>query len=137
MKDEGKKSSKEIKFEDVGELKEFVGCKVEIDKLEPSAKFTQPVIIQSFLDKFDAGNMKQVTPAELNTILKRPEPGKILANMDQSKYWSGIRKMIHMMRWSRLDIYNVTHNCTKHMMLAGRTHYNAMVHIMDYCVNTP
>ena len=30
----------EIKIEDVGELKELVGVKIEFDKLEQSAKFT-------------------------------------------------------------------------------------------------
>ena len=38
MKDEGEKLSKEIKIED-GELKEFVECKIEIDKLERLAQF--------------------------------------------------------------------------------------------------
>ena len=51
-----------------------------------------------------------------------------------SKYRSGIGKMMHMMRWSRLDIYNMTHDCARHIMLAGRTHYDAMVCIMDYCI---
>ena len=56
---------------------------------------------------------------------------------DQSKYWSGIKQMMHVMRWSRPDTYNMTQDCTRHMMLAGRTHYNAMVCIMDYCMTTP
>ena len=34
MKDEGKKLTKENKMEDVGELKEFVGCKIKINKSE-------------------------------------------------------------------------------------------------------
>ena len=119
MKEEGKKLAKEIKIEVVGELKEFVGCMINIDKLEQTAKFTRPVMIQSFLDEFCAGKKKQVMPAEPNTVLKRIESGKILANKDQSKFWSGIRKMMHMMRWSRMDIYNVTQDCTRHMMLAG------------------
>ena len=55
VKDEGKKLAKEIKIEDVGKLKGVVGCKIEIDKSEQSVKFTQPVMIQSFLDKFGAG----------------------------------------------------------------------------------
>ena len=42
-----------------------------------------------------------------------------------------------MMRWSRSDIQNVARNCARHMMLAERTHYNAMVCMMDYCVTTP
>ena len=78
-----------------------------------------------------------MTPAESNTVLKRPEPGKILANKDQSKYWSGIGKMMHIMRWSRQGINNATCDCTRHMTLAGRTHYDAMVYMMDYCMTTP
>ena len=41
------------------------------------------------------------------------------------------------MRWSMPDMYKVTHDCTRDIMLAGRTYYNAMVHIMDYCMATP
>ena len=54
IKDEDKKLAKEIKIEDIGELKEFGGCKIKIDKFEQSAKFTQSVMIQS-LDKISAG----------------------------------------------------------------------------------
>ena len=79
-----------------------------------------------------------MTPVEPNTVLKRLESGEILANKDQSKYQSGIRNMMHMMRLCRLNIYNATHNCARQMMLAGRTHYyNVMVCIMDYCMITP
>ena len=55
VKVEGEKFAKEIEIEDVCKLKEFVGCKVEIDKSERSAKFTQPAMIQSFFDEFGAG----------------------------------------------------------------------------------
>ena len=44
---------------------------------------------------------------------------------------------MHMMRWSRLDIYNTTQDCTRYMMLADRTHNDAMVCIIDYCITTP
>ena len=79
------------------------------------------MLLASFWDKFGAGKKKQGPPAEPNTVLKRPEPGEILANKDQSKYQSGIEKMMHMMRWSRPDMYNLTH-------------YNATICIMDCCV---
>ena len=78
-----------------------------------------------------------MTPAEPNTVWKRPEFGKILANKDQSNYQSGTGEMMHMMRWSRPDMYDVTCNCARHMMLTIRTHYNAMVFIMNYCVTSP
>ena len=86
-------------------------------------------MVQSFWDKFGAGKKKQV--------LKRPALGKILANKDQSKYQSEMGKMMHIMRWCRMDIYNATCNNSRHMMLPGRTHYNAMVCIMDYCITNP
>jgi hypothetical protein len=36
-----------------GELKEYVRCKVDIDKKEWSVTLTQPVILQSFKDEFE------------------------------------------------------------------------------------
>ena len=110
MKDEGKKLSKEIEIEDVGKLKEFVGCKVEIDNSKQSAKFTKPAMIQSFLDEFGAGKKKYTN--RTGHSFKRAKPGKILASKDKSKYRSEIEKMMHMMRWSRPDIYDMTHTCT-------------------------
>ena len=122
-----KNLQKKIQIEVVGKIKEFKGCEIKIDKSEPSTKFTKPVMIQTFFGKFSAGKKRQVTPAEPNTVLKRPESGDILVNNDQSKCWLGMRKMMHMMRWSVPDIYNATCNCTRHTMLAERTHYDAMV----------
>ena len=43
MKDKGKKIVKEIKIDSVGKLKDFVECKIEINKSERSEKFTKPV----------------------------------------------------------------------------------------------
>ena len=54
----GKKLATEIKIEDDGKLKELIGCKIKMDKSEQSAKFTQSVMIQSFLEKFGAGKKK-------------------------------------------------------------------------------
>ena len=125
MKDEGKKLAKEIEIEDVAKQKEFVGSKIEMDKSERSPKFTQPVI-QSSLDEFGAGKKNWITPAELNTV-KKPEPGEILAKKDKRQ----------MMRWSKLDTYNVTHDCARKMIIVGKNHYDAIMCIMDYCVTTP
>ncbi len=38
---------------DVGELKEYVGCKFDYGQANGTMKLTQPVMIQSFKDKFD------------------------------------------------------------------------------------
>ena len=42
--------------------------------------------------------------------------------------------MMHMMRWTRSDVYHATCDCARHVKLAGKTHYNAVICIMDYCV---
>ena len=56
--------AKGMEIEDVCKLTVLVGCKIEIKKLEQSAIFTQPIMIQSFLDEFGAGKQRQVTPAD-------------------------------------------------------------------------
>ena len=55
MKNEGKNLVKEIKIDE----KEFVQCNVKIGKLEWSEKFTQPVMIQSFLDELSTGKRSE------------------------------------------------------------------------------
>ena len=45
--------------------------------------------------------------------------------------------MMLMMRWSRLNIYNANLESAKHMTLAGRIHYDAMVCTVDYCMTSP
>ena len=66
-------------------------------------------------------------PAELFTMLKKPKLDKILVNKDQSKYWSGSEKIMHVMRWSKPDIYNASCNCARHMKLAEKTWYNGLL----------
>ena len=66
-------------------LEEFVGCKIEIDNSEQSTKFTQPVMIQSFMVEFSSGRKKQITPAEPNTVLKRPRFWQTRTNLGISK----------------------------------------------------
>ena len=41
-----------------GEVKEYVGCKIEHDK-KGSIRFTQPVMIQSFEKEFDTNEEKK------------------------------------------------------------------------------
>ena len=39
--------------DDIGEVKEYVGCKIDKDVKDNIFKFTQPVMIQSFRDEFE------------------------------------------------------------------------------------
>jgi hypothetical protein len=60
--------------DDLGELNEYVGCK--IDRNEDYVKFTQPVLIQSYEDEFDLHKSRQVfTPAEQGKVLMKCKEG--------------------------------------------------------------
>ena len=52
--------------DDLGEMKEYVGCKVERNWKEQWIKLTQPVLLQSFMDEFplDTHRPNPRTPAE-------------------------------------------------------------------------
>ena len=72
-------------YKDLGELREYVGCKVDLT--EQIIQVTQQVKIQRFKDEFgyrgtDTGDKAPTTPAspgtvlEYNKELKEPLPGK-------------------------------------------------------------
>ena len=54
--------------DDVGEVKEYVGCKIDRNARERSIKITQPVLLQSFMDEFRTGKRQPTTPAEAGTV---------------------------------------------------------------------
>eukprot|EP00957_Ditylum_brightwellii_P169271 12883421-Ditylum_brightwellii.AAC.1 len=53
---ESKAFTNRFECDDVGEVNEYVGCKIERDKKEKSFTFAQPVLIQSFNDEFELSN---------------------------------------------------------------------------------
>jgi hypothetical protein len=91
--------------DDIGELTEYVGCKIE--RKEDYVKFTQPVYGRALLMKKIIENRISVrTPAETGKVLVQGEVGSELKASDQTKYRCGVRKLLHIMRWSRPEIYN-------------------------------
>ncbi len=67
---EGQQALKQFfDLDEVGELNEYVGCKIEYDQKEGWMKLTQPVLIQSFEDEFNLSSetRKTMTPAEPNS----------------------------------------------------------------------
>ena len=43
---------------------------------------------------------------------------------------------MHMMQYSRPEIYNSVRDLARHMTMAGEEHFAAMVRVMKYCVDT-
>ena len=124
-----------FKCDDVGEFKEYVGCK--ITQVEGMIKITQPVLLQSYEDEFKLPNRKFGTPAVIGQVMGQVEPGEEFEPEEQTKYRSGVGKLLHMMRWSRPDIWNAVRECSRRMTIANQIHYKAMIRIMKYCIDTP
>ena len=122
-----------------GELKEYIGCKIDRDKEQRSIKFTQPVMLQSFEDEF---NLPEGDPPELpataGDVLRRAEDAsENIGLTEQSAYRSGVGKLLHMMRWSRPDILNRVRELSRYMSGATPKHYKEMLRVMRWCVSTP
>ena len=49
--------------DDIGEVKEYVGCKIDKDVKDNSFEFTQPVMIRSFSDEFELNTRNIKIPA--------------------------------------------------------------------------
>ena len=62
-------TNKHFDLNEIGELKEYVGCKLEYNKEEGWMKLTQPVLLQSFEDEFESPNPEYNTPAEPGSTL--------------------------------------------------------------------
>ena len=114
---EVKRSKKEfmdkIECDDFGEFNEYVGCKIE--RNEGTMKFTQPVLLQSFKDEFNLPKYKFDTPAEAGQVIGGVKEGEGVSEEEQSKFRSGVGKLLHMMRWSRPEIWNAVRECSTRM----------------------
>ena len=123
---------KRFNCEDVGDVNEYVGCK--IDRTKERIKFTQPVLIQSLVDEFDLPTQTYRTPMAEGTVLVESET-KLNADA-QSKYRSGVGKLLHLARWSRPEIFNAVRELTRFGGKAGVNHMKQMLRVMKYCVDT-
>ena len=124
--------------DEIGNMDEYVGCKVERDYENRSIKLTQPVMLQSFVDEFDlpSGPVPN-TPAVPGETLVKAKPEDCVNDKDQFKYRSGVGKLLHMMRWSRPEILNAVRELSRYMSGASHAHVKALYRTMKYCVGTP
>ena len=140
--EEKEKWKKLFECDDVGELKEYVGCKIDYNKNDRYVKLTQPVMIQSFRDEYDLPDdgPEPKIPAEAGTVLtggEKPEERNLLPKQKQTFFRSGIGKLLHMMRWSRPEVMNRVRECSRYMSGAVMAHIAAMKRTMRYVVATP
>jgi Reverse transcriptase (RNA-dependent DNA polymerase) len=119
--------------DDTGEMKEYVGNKV--DQKNGAIKLTQPVLLQSLVDEFKfERDFKVKNPAVPGTVLQ-PSENK-LSPEDLFTYCSGTGKLLHLMKWSRLEIANSVRELFCYMTGAGMSHMKVMYRVFNYCLNT-
>ena len=124
--------------DDIGELKEYVGCKIDYDSHSGTVKFTQPVLLQSFRDEFGIpDSVRHETAATPGETLRGGETKNFVSADRMAKFRSGVGKLLHLTKWSRPDIQNIVRELSRFMMKALGAHEAAMRRVMEYCVSTP
>jgi hypothetical protein len=82
--------------DDIGELTEYVGCKV--DRTKDYVQFTKSVLLQSYIDGLSIESGRPVrTLAETGKLLVKGEDESQLNATEQTKYRSGVGKLLYMM----------------------------------------
>jgi hypothetical protein len=128
---------------DVGEMNEYVGCRVERDCEAGWMRLTQPVKIQKFVAEYGidiVSNRIPSVPAEPGSVLKKDgidEDDLTLPPEEQFRYRSATAVLLHMMRWSHPELMNAVRDFSCYMQSARRSHTKALSQIMMYCLGTP
>ena len=135
--EESNKFTSRFDCDDVGEVNEYVGCKINIDRKERSITFTQPILLQSFKDEFDLPTRKHKTPAEAGMILRKADPKDKVDSKRHTYFRSGTGKLLHMVRWSRPEMQNAVRELTMQGSAPTEAHIKALHRAMRYSVETP
>ena len=89
-------------------------------------KLTQPVLLQSYVDEFDASKLtKPVTPAIPKSVLL-PNQTEKLDKTKHRLYRKGVGKLLHMARYTRPDILNAVRELTQYCSAPEEHHLKAM-----------
>lgn len=122
--------------DEVGETKEYVGLKLDYNPEAGYVKITQPVLLQSLADEFDVPKNEPIaTPGVPGEYLKS-EPIDT-GPEEQRIYRSGVGKLIHLAKWSRVEASNAVRELTKFAGVASKKHMDAMKRVMRYMLDTP
>jgi hypothetical protein len=77
------------------------------------------------------------TPAIPGTVMSKGEVINQVDDKIQSTYRSGVRKLLHMMRWTRPELMNLVRELSRFAGRALLSHVMAMYQVMKYCRNAP
>jgi hypothetical protein len=80
-----------------------------------SLKFTQPVLIKSFSDKFELPTQIYKTPSQAGSVLVVGKKNEALSPVMQKKYYSRTEKAVYAMKYSKPEMYNAVQDLSRHM----------------------
>jgi hypothetical protein len=101
---------------DTGAMNKYIGNK--INRSDGEIKMTQPILLQSFMDKFGLVRYQKISvPGVPGTVLSASK--KKLSAEDLFKYCSGTGKLLHLMKWSCPEIGNAVQKLSHFMSNAG------------------
>ena len=126
--------SEHFKCDDVGELEDYVGCKIDIGRNEKKMTISQPVLVQSLFDEF--GDIPQGrlvnTPALPGQVLMQGDVTTLLDATKHKRYRSGVGKLMYLAKHTRPDISNAVRDLARHMHAPNEGHWKAMEHCIRY-----
>ena len=131
------KFTKMVKCNDIGPMREYIGMKIDVDHATRSLKITQPVLVKSLLDEFtfDEPNAKSEVPATGSTHLVSKGPN--LHAEAQTRYCSGVGKLLYLVKWCHPEIANSVCELTWFMTKAFPASIKGMEHVMQHMLTYP
>jgi hypothetical protein len=119
---------------DCGDSKDYVGCKLV--RTKNLLKLTQPVLMQSYNDEFELPKKSYRTPDPARLVLVAGKKEEALNPAMQKKYCSGTGKAMHVMQYSKLEMYNAVQDLSCHKHEATQDHFKAMLCVLKYSLDT-
>lgn len=123
----------------VGDAVEYVGCKVDYDRQGGQLKITQPVLIQSLIDKFEFAKSERFirTPAVAGSVLERPAEGEpVLSEDEQSIYRSAQGINMYLVGCSRPECGNAVRETARQNSGAGLPAFEQLKRTVQHLVCT-
>jgi hypothetical protein len=124
----------------MGELKVYVGCKIDKDSEEKKMWISQPDLIDKLKNTF--GSKVEMlhdykTPGPPGESVVRPkENNETVSNAEQKEYRSGVGMLLYLVKHSRPDISNAVRELAKVMDGANMAHMKMLYRAIRFVLNT-
>jgi hypothetical protein len=120
--------------EDCGDIEEYVGCKIV--RTKNLLKLPQPVLIQSYNDKFELPKKSYRAPAPAGLVLVAGKKEEAQCPVMDEKFCSVTGKAMHAMQYSKPERCNAVQDLSHRIHEATQDPFKAMLCIVKYSLDT-